>query len=591
MELAIPLVALSGLYIISNQNQKKCKDKFTNMGKKLNELPNTNIPPSNYPIINNEELLDNNQRYKDTNVATNEYLNKNYYEQRNNNGLKIDNNIQDIYSLKGNYVSTDEFNHNNMIPFNGSKPKGNLYNDENTEIILDNYVGNGSQMIKKTEQSPLFSPQENIQWAFGSPNMNDFYQSRVNPVLKNSMVKPFESINVGPGLDKGYDTIGSNGFNSGMESRDKWMPKCIDELRVLTNQKEEYSLIGHQGPANPQIKNVGVLGKVEKYKPDKFYINSQDRWFTTTGAEKGQRIVPNSILKNSSRNETSKFITGTPNNSIKTASYIRPNYKKSKKVQFDELQKGHSNAIGTAPHIYLDNNMKSHTNCKTNRSILKDNNTFFGSGFNNAVGAIIAPIMDVLKPCKKEENIHNVRIYGNGLNKLNNSSNLQLNNKILKPTIKETTIYKPNTYIGNQSNDGYIISNNKIDNNQRSSTSKEQYGIAKGNNKNFQYDKYIYNNNINLEKEKSLVGRINMGNIDIFNSQMNMSISKNDTNIYDNRFNPPNLIIPSIPSTQTYGKINTKQDNNNINNIERLNGDILKAFIENPYTHSLTNSA
>ena len=69
MELAIPLVALGGMYVISNQ--KKTKEKFNNMGIKSNlqektpesrfsnYLPNTNVPPQNYPIMNNKELIDN----------------------------------------------------------------------------------------------------------------------------------------------------------------------------------------------------------------------------------------------------------------------------------------------------------------------------------------------------------------------------------------------------------------------------------------------------------------------------------------------------------------------------------------------------
>ena len=111
------------------------------------------------------------------------------------------------------------------------------------------------------------------------------------------MVKPFESIRVGPGLDKGYTADGSHGFNAGMESRDKWLPKTVDELRIATNPKQEYDLNGLQGPAQSQIKNVGIEGKMEKYRPDTFFINTQDRWLTTTGAEKAGQLVPEHIVK------------------------------------------------------------------------------------------------------------------------------------------------------------------------------------------------------------------------------------------------------------------------------------------------------
>ena len=53
--------------------------------------------------------------------------------------------------------------------------------------------------------------------------------------MKMSNVKPFETQNVGPGLNQGYSTAGSGGFNSGMEAREKWIAKSVDELRIKTN--------------------------------------------------------------------------------------------------------------------------------------------------------------------------------------------------------------------------------------------------------------------------------------------------------------------------------------------------------------------
>jgi hypothetical protein len=97
---------------------------------------------------------------------------------------------------------------------------------------------------------------------------------------------------VGPGLDKSDLTNGTGGFNSGMEARDKWLPYTVDQLRVATNPKLEYELTNHEGPAESTIKNVGLLGRVEKQRPDTFFINTQDRWFTTNGAEKGDRLRP-----------------------------------------------------------------------------------------------------------------------------------------------------------------------------------------------------------------------------------------------------------------------------------------------------------
>jgi hypothetical protein len=254
MEIAIPILALGGMYVISNQSSNKYKndnppkknqenqENFTNMGKQINYLPNTNTPPQNFPVSNINQLVDTVQEYPNPNVSTDKYFNQNVYEQRVNKGLPVEQNPQQIYSMNGNYLDTQQFKHNNMVPFNGGKVKGNTYNISMSESILDNMIGNGSQVIKKIEQAPLFKPEDNVQWAYGAPNQSDFYQSRVNPGMKNNNIKPFESENVGPGLNQGYSATGSGGFNSGMESRDKWMPYTVDQMRVSTNNINNLNL-------------------------------------------------------------------------------------------------------------------------------------------------------------------------------------------------------------------------------------------------------------------------------------------------------------------------------------------------------------
>ena len=137
MELAIPLVALGGMYVISNQNKeglsqngKKDKENFNNMGIRTNlqtsniesrfnnYLPNTHVSPQNYPIMNNKELIDTVQEYPNPNTATDKYFNQNVYEEKQRSGVKVSNNMQQVYSLTGDYMDTKMFTHNNMVPFN-----------------------------------------------------------------------------------------------------------------------------------------------------------------------------------------------------------------------------------------------------------------------------------------------------------------------------------------------------------------------------------------------------------------------------------------------------------------------------------------
>jgi hypothetical protein len=594
MEIAIPLLALGGIYVISNQENDNSvsKEKFVNMGKPKSSqyLPNTNTPPDNYPIINNSQLLDNVKEYEGTNISTDKYFNQNVYQLAERMNVPVGNNIQDIYSLTGDYVSKTDFIHNNMVPFNGSKPKGQVYNNDNAQTILDNYAGTGSQVKKKIEQAPLFKPQDNVQWTNGAPNMSDFYQSRVNPASRNNMVKPFESVHVGPGLNQGYTNKGTGGFNSGMEARDLWLPKNVDELRVATNPKEEYSLLDHQGPANAIIKNIGIEGKVEKNRPDRFYINTQDRWFTTTGAEKGNRPIAKEIFKNSNRNELTQFQQGTPSSTIKTASYVPKKYEISKRIQLEGFQVGHSCGSKQAPiHEYV-GHIKSHTNYVNNRSINEQSNTF-GSGFSSAIGAVVAPLMDMLKPSKKDEYGDNIRIYGNYGGQV--SKNYVIDSQdIPGVTVKETTLHQTNGNIGNQiENAAYLVTQQQPIHNQRDTTSEFcQYNPAGSKYGAMPYDSIQTNN---LVKETLVSSRINQGNTKIFNNDINVSVNRSDSDRNNNRlWVPSSLGVPSGPTMQTHGRLNTNlQFIDNNKNCDRIDENLLNAFKENPYTQSLHSVA
>ena len=109
-------------------------------------------------------------------------------------------------------------------------------------------------------------------------------------------------------MNRGYTTLGSGGYNSGMEARERWIAKSVDELRVKTNPKVTYG--GVVLGAKRAVQNRGIEGKVEKYRPDTFYLNSPDRWFTTTGAEKRPTVRSEEILRPESRTSTTREYFG-----------------------------------------------------------------------------------------------------------------------------------------------------------------------------------------------------------------------------------------------------------------------------------------
>jgi len=597
MELAIPLIALGGMYVISNQPSRSCdvnkknknhtKESYTNMGKLQNYLPNVNPPVQNYPVTNVHQLVDTVQEYPNPNVATDKYFDQNVYENRALKGLPISNNIQDIYSLTGNYLDSSQFKHNNMVPFNGGKVKSYTYNMDMAENILDNLSGSGSQLIKKVEQAPLFKPEDNIQWSYGMPNQSDFYQSRVNPAMRNNNVKPFATEYVGPGLNQGYSTCGSGGFNSGMEARDKWLPKTVDELRVDTNPKLEYELINHQGPANSQIKNLGMIGRVEKQTPDTFFMNTQDRWLTTTGLEKGETLRSIQELGIVKRNDVVSDYTGPAGSTQQKSGYTPTEFEQSKRQETMTCDVPLSTAVGKGPSVDMENAFRSHTNYRNHRSTVNQPDTY-RSGFSGAIGAVIAPIMDIFRPSRKEETVQNYRVYGE-LGTIVPSSYVLNTNDIAPTTVKETTIYSPNFHINNQKEGIYINNYKPTDLTQRDTTNCSTYGNGGTAEAPMVYDA-AYRQTNNDIKSQTIGNRPNQGGTQIFNQQMNVNISRLDSDRFNNRIATPASIVSLPPSVNNYGKINAPQYYDECANCDRIEPSILTAFKNNPYTHSLTSA-
>ena len=598
MEIALPLIALGSMYVISNQSSSSSSqqerirptENFTNMGKPTNYLPNTNIAPQNFPVMNMNQLSDTVQEYPNPNTATDKYFNQNAYEGKVNQGKHVGQNPAQIYSMNGNYLDSAQFKHNNMVPFNGGKIKGYTYDANIAETVLDNMNGSGSQVIKKIEQAPLFKPEDNVQWAYGAPNQSDFFQSRVNPGMRNNNVKPFESENVGPGLNQGYGTSGSGGFNSGMESRDSWLPKTVDQLRVDTNPKLEYNLNNLEGPANSVVKNLGLIGRVEKQHPDTFFINTQDRWLTTTGGEKAERLRPIEELGIIRRNDVLSNYKGPAGNSDHTAGLAPTNYEQSKRNTTTTCDVPHSSARGRGPTTDGDRNLQSHSNYSNNRSTMKQPDTM-RSGFGGAIGAVIAPIMDMLRPSRKEETTHNVRIYGEAGSTVPQSYVLNPNDTT-GTTVKETTIFSPNFYINNQKEGMYVNNEMPGEMTQRDTTNCSYIGSSGGAAAQYGDMSYsaAYRQHNNDTKSATINNRQNQGGTQVFNQQMNVSISKQDSDRYNGRFNPVSSLIMVPPSKEIHGKIHSPQYYNECNSCDRIEPSILDAFRSNPYTHSLTGA-
>jgi hypothetical protein len=632
MELAIPLIALGGLYIATTKEnnatatggqksqQQRIRSQqmsnarttptilpqlsiinnsqtegFESAGRPVNYLPNLDNIPQNYPITNEKEVKRNSlYEYPSMNASTDKYFNQTYYQQQTSTGANPGNMIQDIYSLSGDFLKKDAFTHNNMVPFVGGKISGALYDSKFSENVLDNLIGSGSQMIKKEEIAPLFKPEENVQYTYGAPVQTDFLQSRVNPGMNVNNVKPFESVMVGPGLGQGFTANGSGGFNSGMEDREEWLPKSVDELRVATNPKITYTLDNLQGPVQSYVKNVGKLGVVEKNRPDTFFINSADRWLTTTGAEKGETLRPEQEMGIIRRPNVDTNYMGPAGDTEKAHTYVPSNAEPSKRNQWKEKPVLGGSNSKASNHQAHQRRQDCYVVNKNNRATSKQPDTH-RSGFSGAIGAVIAPVLDMIRPSRKQELTHNLRVYGStgyavpGGHTYDTTQNLQT-------TTRETTLHSSRGYINNQSAGGatYIQLDTATPINKRNVTDAPSFGTIGGPSTGYGGMSYesAYNQTSNGIKSQTIGNRTNGGNMSLFNSDMNVCISKVDCSQQDFRVNGADSVIKRAPMKENYGEMimpnkATIADKDLAFGAQRMEPSLLNAFNQNPYTQSL----
>ena len=607
-ELAIPLVALGGMWVISqfenkNKNGNSIKgtsntDMATYNGSITESYVNLNKAKitSAFPTPKNVTQNNNINYYPNANQSTDKYFNENNFEkvsaQANINSGVGNNKNTTITSMTGHTMDKGEFKHNNMVPFFGSKIKGATADFNGRESILDNLQGNGSQQKRKEEVAPLFNPETNVQYTHGVPNQTEFMMSRVNQSMKMSNVTPWDQIQVGPGLNQGYGTAGSAGFNSGMEARQEWMPKTVDQLRVETNPKLTFGLNGHQGPAIAPVINLGLEGKVEKNQPDTYYTLGPDRWFTTTGAEKAQTARGIEILQDQNRQCTTGEYFGNVAVGDGEATYVNGVHETPKRpvLNSNATMAAHARQQNTISST--DYGIKGYKALPNNRSTTQHElelNPISGIG-----KAVIAPLLDFLRPTKKENVVGNLRLNGNMNN--NNTRNYVYNpNDKTKITNRQMTERKVDmnhlNVDGAQARDGYMVSRQQPTNVQRDTTSYYHMGGV-GGGTNAEGDmSYVsaYKQRNNVNKRQNNV--VKPGGTQMFNGQANLSTIRPDCDRVNQRNNVPNGGPSIISSTMNYGGLQNMQSLSESVNMARMQPDILTAFKQNPYTQSLHSFA
>jgi len=600
MEIFAPaIIGLGYLYIISNQSKKSDFSKkelegFKNDG---NNLPNIDIPDRNYPdetVSNLEQDITNslsiNNKFDSgkKGVYTDKFFNQNTNYQRT--APTTEQESTRYVALSGQSVDIDYYRHNNMQPFFGSKSHtgGNI---NATESTLDNYQGSGSQHISKKEISPMFEPGTNLQYTFGTPNQSDFIQSRMNPSMKMTGVKPFDDIKVGPGIGLGYSDQGVGGYNSGMLARDMWRDKTVDELRVNNKQKASgLSSLGYEGPAYSHITQRGDIGIQEKNHVETMYELGPERHFTTTGNKTAPTYRSIEIERETSRQNTTQEYAGVAGKN--NLQYIKGEYMDSHNQQLGQVQYTPAYASNTGLANDTDYGNKSFKSYPNNRDY-SNNSNYYGI-VGSAIGASIAPILDILRPSRKENVIGTMRPYQNPKSAVENSYIFNPADT-LPATMRETTEnskYHLNVN-SNQQGGAYKVTDHQPIHNERDTTTDFYYaGIGSANEgsrgpRTYDAEYRQTNNDI---KSSTIHGRMVQGNMSLMNGNINSSKNIVRDEILQNNREVTGMINSQSPSMSTFGQLQgTSHPLSNGVQLERNNGDVLQQLKGNPYTQNILN--
>ena len=171
----------------------------------------------------------------------------------------------------------DELIHNNMQPF--FKDKGLLITEENSrnmEQKLDIFTGSSRFYYAKTEIpniienfeegfSTAFQPISLTSYTRGTPNQVDLIQDRFFSGKEKKSDRPFDQVNVTPGLNISPNEDGKVGFH------DPYVPptRNIDELRRVDNPQVSGTFPTIKGTSGEGGK-YGTIGNVVNRKPTTF---------------------------------------------------------------------------------------------------------------------------------------------------------------------------------------------------------------------------------------------------------------------------------------------------------------------------------
>lgn len=371
-----------------------------------------------------------------------------------------------------------------------------------------------------------------------------------------------------------------------MMAREMWMPKTADQLRVNNNPKASgISMLGHEGPAMSSIPNRGYHGPVEKNRPDRVAELDQTRYFATVGAAGSSAPLHGVPVDRADPNRATASMSyvGAAGRHDTDAQYVEGEYMPTHRNQLGDVPLGPVSGASRTDIYDADYGAKSSKKYTNNRSTANVDDYFGIVG--GALGAVVAPLLDVLRPSKRQNTVGTLRPYQNPESTVKNSYLLNPGDRP-GPTIREMT-EKSNGHMfvnGGQDTTAYMMTKPMDIYTNRRDTSVAYSGAAGSalakESRTYDAEYHQRNNDI---KSSTIEGRMVPGHMSLLQSDVNVRSNVGmESDLMNQRHAAPTMpfITPSLFSdgrderaaTIIWGV-----------NLDRSDTYVLSALKSNPY--------
>lgn len=458
---------------------------------------------------------------------------------------------QYVRSISGEMVNKDKFLYNDqgikIEPFfSGSGPPAINF-DDNRALSMHQGGSQNEFYQPKQEVNINLPPQMNVGNVFGMANSGPAMdQERYIPGMYLNDQLPFEQemvphIRAESEINRDVGEIYAQRNN-------------IDNLRTLSNQKISFD--GKLLAGKDRNDARGEIGEVYKHNPDTFYEQNNGQWLVTTGDIKAGTLREAQILPETNRQYLNRQEFG-PASSVVSTDEKRPMFKKSDKQQLasDTIR----NAYGKEIFIDTDHMQSSYKVYPNEREVTEQRN--YQGNMKSVYSAETMGLQDPIKSTIKETTLNpaNQNGFTNNVTKLP-EERLQ---DTVRTNKKETLLF---SHIGNGA----------------SSTPQEM-----------SQDQY-FRADLNPNKEVISQGRSPTAeSTKLANGvdTINMDIQKIESDYFNHRINGFDKVYQEIPTENTCKFTRDKDTLNNDTISNRIEGNLLDPFKNNPYTHSLHSFA